>query len=94
MHALDELLRVRDEEGEAALEALLLPTASGLAGWPSVTLDAGQARRLAQGQVVPMGASGALGTVRVDDASGTVLGIADLGEDGHLHARRLFRWAV
>lgn len=94
MHALDELVRLREEEGEAALEALLLPTASGLSGWPCVTLDAAQARKLAQGQVVPMCASGASGTVRVDDASGTVLGIGDLGEDGHLHARRLFRWAV
>jgi tRNA pseudouridine55 synthase len=94
MHALDELVRIRDEEGEAALEARLLPIASGLSGWPSVTLDAEQARRLAQGQVVPMGAGAANGAVRVDDASGTVLGVADLGEDGHLHARRLFRWAV
>ena len=94
MHSLESLVRTREEQGEAALDALLLPTADGLAGWPTVVLDSEQSRRLAQGQVIAIAPKGSAATVRVDDASGRVLGIADLGEDGQMRARRLFRWAV
>jgi tRNA pseudouridine55 synthase len=94
MHSLDELFRIGEGPGEAALEALLLSTAEGLAGWPELTLDDEQARRLAQGQCVDVAQRGNAKAVCVRNDSGTVLGIADLGEDGMLHARRLFRWAV
>ena len=94
MHSLEELFHIGEAQGEAALEALLLSTAEGLAGWPEVTLDAEQARRLAQGQSVAVAHRGNAKAVCVRNESGTVLGIADLAEDGMLHARRLFRWAV
>jgi tRNA pseudouridine55 synthase len=94
MHSLEELFRIGEGQGEAALEAVLLSTAEGLEGWPAITLGADEARRLAQGQVVVSGHRGRAAAVCVLDEVGKVLGVADLGEDGMLHARRLFRWAV
>lgn len=108
MQTLEELSALREREGEAALEACLLPVEAGLAGRPRVVLDAAQARALGLGQAVTVRSQGVVGRLGhegpgeggapVDrvavDASGRVLGLVTVAADGRLAVRRLFRWAA
>lgn len=73
--------------GLEALDALLLPPAAALAHRPSVCVDEAQAKRLAQGQAVPL-ARPALGVQAVLDPQGRLLGIAEGDEQGKLAPRR------
>ena len=57
-YTLGDLQTVAETQGEAALEALLLPVETGLLHWPAVTVDAEQGRRLGMGQTVDGGESG------------------------------------
>jgi tRNA pseudouridine55 synthase len=91
MVTLDQLIEAAGQ-GDAALDELLLPIEAGLAGWPEIHLDAGQARRLGQGQVVPE-IAGAPGEVHVLGANGRSLGIGELDCAGNLRSKRLFSWA-
>ena len=92
MFTLDRLRALADAEGEAALDALLLPVDAGLVEWPRVALEAGQAAALGQGQPVRLDLTGEDRVVNVTDLSGRSLGLGTLGADGMLRARRLFRW--
>ena len=92
MFTLDRLRALADAEGEAALDALLLPVDAGLVEWPRVALEAGQAAALGQGQQVRLDPTGEDRVVNVTDLSGRSLGLGTLGADGMLRARRLFRW--
>lgn len=80
---------------EAGREARLLPIEIALAGWPKLALDAGQARRLGQGQAIPLDDGSAVepGPVAVFGADGRALGLCELDAQRVLRARRLFRWA-
>ena len=75
------------ERGSEALDALLLPPLAGLAAWPRVEVDAGEAARLARGQPIDV-APGAQGLVAVTGPGGALLGIAERGPDGRLAPRR------
>ena len=92
MFTLDELRALAEAEGEAALDALLLPVDAGLVEWPRVALDAAQAAALGQGQPVRLDPTGEDMDVNVTDLSGRSLGLGRLEADGTLRARRLFRW--
>jgi tRNA pseudouridine55 synthase len=94
MHTLGELSQLREQQGETALDALLLPIEAGLVHWPRISLDAQQAVALGHGQAVQLGQGPAMESVNVIDASGRSLGLAELGADGVLRVRRLFRWAA
>ncbi|QDH69844.1 tRNA pseudouridine(55) synthase TruB [Marilutibacter alkalisoli] len=97
MFTLDEL-KERAGEGEAALDACLLPLETGLVGFPEATLDADGCRRIGHGQParpvteVPAAASGS--PVAIFDSARRCLGIGRLGDDGQVEPQRLFRWAV
>jgi tRNA pseudouridine55 synthase len=108
MHTLPGLAELREREGEAALEACLLPVDAGLAGRPRIALDPAQARALGFGQAVridprsllgpvdsadSLGEAGPVERVAVD-GSGRVLGLVTVAGDGRLAVRRLFRWAA
>jgi len=86
----DALQALAEAGDEAALLARLLPVEAGLAGFPAVALDAEQARRLGQGQVVAVAGRAATETVNAVDPDGRSLGLARLDAAGHLHPRRLF----
>lgn len=92
MFTLDELRALAEAEGEAALDALLLPVDAGLVEWPRVALDAAQAAALGRGQPVRLDPTGEDMDVNVTDLSGRSLGLGRLEADGTLRARRLFRW--
>ena len=92
MFTLDELQALAGQ-GEAALQACLLPIEAGLAGFPRVEVDEAAARRLGQGQPVPCeGADDGLVAMFLD-ASGRCLGLGQRAE-GRLAPQRLFRWAA
>ncbi len=92
MFTLDELRALAEAEGEAALDALLLPVDAGLVEWPRIALDAAQSAALGQGQPVRLHATGEDKDVNVTDLSGRSLGLGRIEPDGMLRARRLFRW--
>lgn len=79
---------------EAGREALLLPVEAGFADWRRVVLDAGQARRLGQGQTLALERGAAPGTLAVFGQDGRALGFGDVDGDGRLRPQRLFRWAA
>jgi tRNA pseudouridine55 synthase len=94
MRSLADLQALREAEGEAALDSLLLPVEAGLAGWRQVLVDPAQASAIGQGQRVPLPVPIKPGEVNVVDASGRSLGLGRVDEAGVLHAQRLFRWAA
>lgn len=94
MHALDALQALAASEGEAALDALLLPVEAGLAGWRKQPVDAVQALALGRGQAVALAGAPGPGEVDLVSADGRSLGLGTIGADGQLRARRLFRWAA
>jgi tRNA pseudouridine55 synthase len=95
MHALEALRDLREAQGEAALEALLLPVEAGLAGWPRVELDAAQALALGQGREVRLASAlPAGGEALAVGPSGRPLGLVSIGDAGLVRVKRLFRWAA
>jgi tRNA pseudouridine55 synthase len=86
MHTL-EALQALAVQGPAALDAVVLPADSALAGLPAVALDPDEARRLMQGQVVETG-QGAAGLARVYGPAG-LIGVAARDAEGRLSAKRL-----
>jgi tRNA pseudouridine55 synthase len=87
-----EAIEAAAGQGDAALDALLLPVDAGLAGWPEVRLDASQALRLGQGQFVDLD-SDLAGEVHVRDVAGRSLGLGEIDSAGVLRPKRLFSWA-
>ncbi|MEO8743072.1 MAG: tRNA pseudouridine(55) synthase TruB [Lysobacteraceae bacterium] len=106
MFGMDELQEIA-AKSEASLDACLLPIEAGLAGLGSVSLDAGQAQRLGQGQPTwikpeqctlvkraqPQSTFDTT-TVAIHDVTGRALGLGALSIDGMLRAQRLFTWAT
>jgi tRNA pseudouridine55 synthase len=86
-----EELELLAERSEHSLEACLLPVERGMAAWAPVEVDAGQAQRLAHGQVVT-GAFHGAGTVAIFGPDGRALGLGAL-DQGRLRPQRLFSWA-
>lgn len=80
--------------GEHGLHACLLSIESGMASWPEVQVDAGQAARLAHGQGVDGDFTPAGAEVAIHGPKGGVLGLGRVQPDGSLRPQRLFSWAV
>jgi len=81
-------------QGDAALEACLLPIEEGLQGWRRFPLNEAQARRLGQGQPVQLDELIEPGPLLAIDSTGRALGLAEMAADGLLRSTRLFRWAA
>ncbi len=89
MVTLDALRELAGQGEEAAMEALLLPLAAGLADYPRIDLDAEQAPRFSVGQRLRDPAWGA-GTVAVYGPNGPILGLGEVDETGRLSPQRCF----
>jgi tRNA pseudouridine55 synthase len=94
MYPLEELQAMAEAHGESALEACLLPIEAGLAGFPKVTVDAGQARRLGQGQRFRLDDAQPAALVAIHDETGRVLGLGEVDSGQILRPNRLFAWAT
>lgn len=88
-----EALEARAGQGQTVLDACVLPLEAGLAGYPVLSLDAADAHRFGQGQILCRPGLSE-GVWVVADQVGRALGLVDLEADGRLRIRRLFRWAV
>lgn len=89
MYTLEELRQIREEQGEAALDACLLPLGAGLADFARVVLNPGQATRLGMGQRLRNPAWPA-GEVAVFDRQGTAIGLGQVDAEGVLRPTRRF----
>jgi tRNA pseudouridine55 synthase len=88
MHGLDEL-RDLSGAGETALDGLLLPLETGLAGHPTIVVGDDDAERLRQGRLVTL-ESAPQGRCLAVDSEGRVVAIVERGMDGYVRSRRGF----
>ncbi|MDQ1362807.1 MAG: tRNA pseudouridine55 synthase [Pseudomonadota bacterium] len=87
MVTLDKLYELA-EQGEAALDAQLLPVDTGIMNWPEVRLDPDSAFYIKQGQPVLVAKSPMRGMVRLYDAQ-CFLGVGEIQSDGKVAPKRL-----
>jgi tRNA pseudouridine55 synthase len=81
------------EEGPEALRARLLPADIALSSWPDCHIPREEAERFCGGQALAVAGGGAEGLVRVYAGEERFLGVGELGSDGMLAPRRIFRLA-
>jgi len=89
MVSLEALGKLREQGGEASLDALLLPMESGLAQWPGVNLTGDAAFYLRQGQPVLVPHAPTSGWVRLYEGKTRFLGVGEILDDGRVAPRRL-----
>lgn len=79
------------EAGPEALRARLLPADTALAAWPECHIAEDQAERFCGGQAVELTDGAPKGLVRVYAGRERFLGVGQVGRDGKLAPRRIFR---
>ena len=89
-HSLEQLRTLLESQGEAALDALLLPVEHGVSAWPALQLDSRLGLRLWQGQTIRY-KDGPYGMVRIY-SDGRFLGIGRHLPDGGFSELRLLRY--
>jgi len=89
MVTLDELRHLA-EDGNAALDGLLLPLESALGDYPEVRLSADSAFYVRQGQAVQVPRAPTEGWVRLYREDDHFLGMGEIQDDGKVAPRRLF----
>lgn len=88
MITLDELRQIA-EQGDEALDALLLGLDSAISDWPFVNLDADSAYYIKQGQPVIVPKAPTQGMLRIY-AGDRFLGVGEILDDGRVAPRRMF----
>ena len=76
-------------EGQAALDALLLPIDTALSDWPEVQVGGDAAFYLKQGQAVLVPKAPTSGLVRLYEGESRFLGVGEILDDGRVAPRRL-----
>ena len=87
MHTMDELEAVA-ADGQAALDALLLPIDTALSDWPEVRVSADSAFYLRQGQAVLVPKAPTEGWVRIYQGD-AFLAVGQVQDDGRIAPKRL-----
>jgi tRNA pseudouridine55 synthase len=90
MHTLGRLERVRDESGQAGLDALLLPLEQGLSGLPALHLSDEEARQLQQGKRLNQSLLIGLPRCRALDGGGRLVALVEIDAQGEVKVRRGF----
>lgn len=90
MVGLEELKQVLLEQGQAGLDALLIPTEEALAGWPGVLLSSSSVYYMKQGQAVQISQAPATGWVRLIGPENEFVGVGHILDDGRVAPKRLF----
>lgn len=88
MVTLEQLARAA-VEGVQALDALLLPARTALAGWTFLRVDEAQVAGLSRGASVAV-AGAAPGAVALEDEQSRLLGLGEVDPQGRLQPRRWF----
>lgn len=88
-----ELEKIKEEEGLALLDALLLPVESSIEDWPAINLTELTAAYFKQGQAVQVAKAPESGWVRifseVESDEPVFMGVGEILEDGKVAPRRL-----
>jgi tRNA pseudouridine55 synthase len=88
-----ELEKIKEEEGLALLDALLLPVESSIEDWPAINLTELTAAYFKQGQAVQVAKAPGSGWVRifseVESNEPVFMGVGEILEDGKVAPRRL-----
>lgn len=92
MYTLEQL-RARAEEGEAALDELILSIDTAVAHWPDVRLSEDLAYYVRQGQAVIVPRAPTSGWVRLYHETRGFLGVGEVLDDGRVAPRRLINAA-
>ena len=87
MHTMDQLQAAADE-GQAALDGLLLPIDTALSDWPEVRVNADTAFYLKQGQAVLVPKAPTEGWVRIYQGD-EFLAVGQVQDDGRIAPKRL-----
>ena len=86
-----EQIEAAAEEGNAALDALLLPIERALDDWPAVNLTDNSAYYVQQGQPVLVPQAPTSGWVRLHRPDGGFLGVGHILDDGRVAPKRLIK---
>lgn len=89
--SVEELAKVMDNGGHAALDQLLLPVDTALAGWPVVTLTELTTFYMKTGQAAQIPGSPSSGSVVLQEEDGKFLGVGEILDDGRVAPRRLMK---
>jgi tRNA pseudouridine55 synthase len=92
MVSLDRLEALA-REGQASLDAVILPTESAVRDWPDLRLSEDVAYYLRQGQAVLVPRAPTRGWVRLYGGDARFLGVGEVLDDGRIAPRRLFHVA-
>ena len=82
-------LEAAAEQGQAALDELLIPADSAILDWPVVMLNADQSYYMQQGQAVQVAQSPLAGWVRLYQEPEHFIGVGEILSDGRVAPRRL-----
>ncbi len=93
MITLDELDARCEDGGPEALDALLLPCETALAGWPEVSLDANSVFYFRRGQPIQVRGAPTQGLVAAYGPERTLLGLARIDDDGRVAPKRLLEFS-
>lgn len=88
MYSFDELKKLA-EEGQDALDRVILPTDSALPGYPAITLDADSTHYIRHGHPVFVPNAPTAGWLRIYGADGLFLGLGEVLDDGRLAPRKM-----
>jgi len=94
MHTLENLERIKAEGGLGALDRLLLPLETGLAGMPALTVSTEQAVLLKQGKRLTQMALLDQSLCRALDSDGRLVALVEIDAYGEVRVRRGFNVAV
>jgi len=94
MHTLENLERIKAEGGPGALDRLLLPLETGLAGMPALTVSTEQAVLLKQGKRLTQMALLDQSLCRALDSDGRLVALVEIDAYGEVRVRRGFNAAV
>jgi len=88
MYTFDALQKLA-EEGQEALDHVILPTDSALTGYPAIRLDADSTFHIRHGHPVFVAHAPTEGWFRIYGADGLFLGLGEVLDDGRVAPRRL-----
>lgn len=89
MHTLDSLTALAEQQGNEALDRILLPTEAALPDWPEVQLSDDASFYLCQGQPVFVPRLKDRGWVRLFGVNKRFLGLGTVLDDGRVAPKRL-----
>lgn len=89
MHTSDEVLALRERDGLAAIDALLLPINAMLNHLPSVKFPSHSSRFLRMGNAVMHPGVPSSGLMQLFDENDVFLGVGEMDDEGRVQPRRL-----